>query len=140
MQWLNDALSEIQDILGRQSILVGAMADDLENARLDRDLEKLLSALVQRIAACDGVEAILGSKGEVLMASAGPLIDYVALSEASHGAHWAMEKVANAYELGPIRQTVLVGEHKKLAIFTVGSVNIAIVCSTHIVLAEVLGK
>jgi hypothetical protein len=63
MHWLNDALYEIQDILQRQSVFVGAMADDLETARLDRDLEKLLSALVQRIAACDGIEAILASKG-----------------------------------------------------------------------------
>jgi len=138
MQWLNDALSEIQDILQRQSILVGAMADDLETARLDRDLEKLLSALVQRFATCDGIEAILASKGEVLMASAGPLIDYVALSEASHGAHWAMEKVAKAYDLGAIRQNVLIGEHKKLAMFTVGSVNIAVVCPKDIVLANTL--
>ena len=127
MQWLNDALAEIRDILQRQSVLVGPMADELEEARLDRDLEKLLSALVQRIATSEGVDAVLASKGDVLMASAGPLIDYVALSEASHGAHWAMEKVAKAYELGEIQQTVLVGEEKKLAIFTVGNVNIALV-------------
>jgi hypothetical protein len=138
MHWLNDALYEIQDILQRQSVFVGAMADDLETARLDRDLEKLLSALVQRIAACDGIEAILASKGEVLMASAGPLIDYVALSEASHGAQWAMEKVAKAYDLGAIRQNVLIGEHKKLAMFTVGSVTIAMVCPNDLVLANVL--
>jgi predicted regulator of Ras-like GTPase activity (Roadblock/LC7/MglB family) len=138
MQWLNDALSEIRDILQRQSILVGPMADELEAARLDRDLEKLLSALVQRIATCEGIEAVLASKGEVLMASAGPLIDYVALSEASHGAHWAMEKVAKAYALGEIQQTVLVGDDKKLAMLTIGSVNIAIVSEKDVTLAQSL--
>jgi len=140
MQWLNDALAEIRDILQRQSILTGPMADELESARLDRDLEKLLSALVQRIAASDGVEAVLASKGENLMASAGPLIDYVALSEASYGAHWAMEKVAKAYELGEIQQTVLVGNNKKLAILTIGSVNIALVAQKDIVISTSLAN
>ena len=139
MEWLNDTLIEIQNILQRQSVLVGPMADELESARLDRDLEKLLGALVQRVVACDGVEAVLASKGEVLMASAGPLIDYVALSEASHGAHWAMEKVAKTYELGALQQTVIVGEHKKLAMLIVGSVSVAIVASRDTVLGESLG-
>ncbi len=139
MQWLNDALSEIQNILQRQSVMVGPMADELESARLDRDLEKLLSALVQRIVACDGVEAVLASKGETLMASAGPLIDYVALSEASHGAHWAVEKVAKAYDLGSLQQNVIVGEHKKLAMLMVGDVSIAIVAGRDTVLGDALG-
>ena len=138
MEWLNDTLVEIQNILQRQAVLVGPMADELESARLDRDLEKILSALVQRIVACDGVEAVLASKGEILMASAGPLIDYVALSEASHGAHWATEKVGKAYELGALQQNVIIGEHKKLAMLITGSVSIAIVATRETVLGSSL--
>jgi hypothetical protein len=40
--------------------------------------------------------------------------------------------------LGAIRQNVLIGEHKKLAMFTVGSVTIAMVCPNDLVLANVL--
>ena len=139
MQWLNDAMDEIRDILQRQAVLSGPMSDDLESARLDRDLEKLLSALVGRVAACEGVEAVLATKGESLMASAGPLIDYVALAEALHGAQWAMEKVAKTYELGEIQQTVVVGNAKKLAMLSVGSVSIAMVSNQATVLSDSLG-
>lgn len=139
MQWLTDALDEIREILQRQAVLTGPMSDDLETARLDRDLEKLLGALTGRIAACEGVEVVLATKGESLMASSGPLIDYVALAEAVHAAQWAMEKVANTYELGPIQQTAVIGGQKKLAMLTVGAVNIAIVAEQTTSLSDSLG-
>ncbi|MEC7242662.1 MAG: hypothetical protein VXW32_15630 [Myxococcota bacterium] len=139
MQWLTNALDEIRDILQRQAVLTGPMSDDLESARLDRDLEKLLGALAGRIAACEGVEVVLATKGETLMASSGPLIDYVALAEALHAAQWAMEKVANAYELGPIEQTALIGGQKKLSMLSVGEVSIAMVAEQSTNLSDSLG-
>lgn len=126
MAWLNEALSEVGKILQRQAVLVGPMADELENERLDRELEQLMSALVHRIAADPGVEAVLACKGPSLIASDGPLINYVALSEATHGGRWAMEKVAKTFQLGKINQTVVIGEEKKLAMLSVGEVTISI--------------
>ena len=73
------------------------------------------------------------------MASSGPLIHYVALAEAVHAAQWAMEKVANTYELGPIQQTAVIGGQKKLAMLTVGAVNIAIVAEQTTSLSDSLG-
>jgi|GEM_PF-4805812 len=126
MQWLDDTLKEVGQIIQRQNVLVGAMADELEHARLNKSLEKILSALVHRIAAGDGIELALACRGESLVASDGPLLDYVSLSEATHAGRWAMEKVAKAFELGTLQQTVVVGAEKKLAIITIGDVSLAI--------------
>jgi predicted regulator of Ras-like GTPase activity (Roadblock/LC7/MglB family) len=126
MQWLDDTLKEVGEILQRQAVLVGAMTDDLEHARLNKTLEKILSALVHRISAGEGIELALACRGESLVASDGPLLDYVALSEATHAGRWAMEKVSKAFDLGTIQQTVVIGSEKKLAIITVGDVSLAI--------------
>ena len=48
-------------------------------------------------------------------------------------------KVANAYELGPIRQTAVIGQEKKLAMLTVGAVSIAIVAGQTTNLSDSLG-
>jgi predicted regulator of Ras-like GTPase activity (Roadblock/LC7/MglB family) len=126
MKWLDDTLKEVGDILQRQAVLVGAMTDDLEHARLNKSLEKILGALVHRVATGEGIELALACRGESLVASDGPLLDYVGLSEATHAGRWAMEKVAKAFDLGTIQQTVVVGSEKKLAIITVGDVSLAI--------------
>ena len=105
---------------------------------IDAGIERKVADLVHTLADLDGVVAALACRGEQLLASDGPLIDYVELSEATHAARWALDKVAGSFELGAIFQTVVVGSQKKLVLLGVGSITVALLAPADLSVAEIL--
>jgi len=140
VHWLPEALEEIRDLLKEQSLLVGAMANEDRHTEITTTVDQKVDAIVHRLAAIEEVLCALACRGEHLLTASGPLIDYVALSEAAHAARWAMEKVANAYELGSIDQSLVVGTEQKLAFFGAGEITFAIVSPTGVSLSEALSR
>ena len=140
MHWLPEALDEIRDLLKEQSLLVGAMANEERHGEITTTVDQKVDGIVHRLAAIEEVLCALACRGEHLLTASGPLIDYVALSEAAHAARWALEKVSSTFELGGIEQTVLVGADQKLALFGAGEITFAIVSPTGVSLTEALAR
>lgn len=140
MHWLPEALREIRRMLQEQSLLVGAMANEARSAEITTQVDQQVDAVVQRLSALDEVLCAIACRGEHLVTAHGPLIDYVALSEAAHAARWALEKVSGTFELGGVEQTVLVGAEQKLALFGAGEITFAIVSPTGVSLSEALAR
>ena len=140
MSWLTERMEEILDLLRQQSVLVGPMADDSKHMAIEASIERKVAELVHTLAALDGVVASLACRGEQLLASDGPLIDYVELSEATHAARWALDKVAGSFELGAIFQTVVVGSQQKLILLGIGSITLAILAPADLAVAEILSQ
>lgn len=140
MHWLPTALNEIRELLKEQAVLVGPMSNDERTAMIREELDHKVNDVVNRLAEIEEVLCALACKGEDLITSNGPLIDYVALSQAAHAARWALDKVSETFELGALDQTVVVGTEQKLALFGVGDITFAVVAPTGVSLADALAR
>jgi predicted regulator of Ras-like GTPase activity (Roadblock/LC7/MglB family) len=140
VHWLPEALNEVRELLKEQSLLVGAMANEARSAEITSLVDQQVDEMVLRLSALDEVLCAMACRGEHLVTAHGPLIDYVALSEAAHAARWALEKVSTTFELGGVEQTVLVGAEQKLALFGAGEITFAIVSPTGVSLSEALAR
>ena len=140
MHWLPTALNEIRELLKEQAVSVGPMNNEERATEIREELDRKVNDVVHRLASLDEVLCALACKGESLLTSNGPLIDYAALSEAAHAARWALDKVSDTYELGALDQTVVVGTEQKLALFGVGEITFAVVSPTGVSLADALAR
>jgi len=140
LHWLPTALNEIRELLKEQAVLVGPMSNEERSAAIREELDRKVDDVVNRLADLDEALCALACRGEDLITSNGPLIDYVALSEAAHAARWALDKVSETFELGSLDQTVVVGTEQKLALFGVGELTFAVVAPTGVSLADALAR
>lgn len=120
--------------LAHQVEAVAALAPDGADPDRRRRFLTAITDLVDQVARRDGLDAVFASYDGLLVAAAGALAAETAEPMAAL-AQSTMDPI-HVGLLGPVRQLVLIGAERKLALIRVGPVTLGLISPTAVSLAE----
>ncbi len=143
MHWFDGRLRELGGLANRflqyRQLAASNVAGSAEAARQAREtFVSDLCNLVSDVAERPGVEACFATHEGLLVASAGDSEDFDALAAMSQTCLATATKSPKSLSIGPMKQMVIVGEHRKLALFTIGDMALGVLGLSTTVLSEAL--
>ena len=137
MHWLNDRIGEVDELAHR--MLLTKATDSMGSAAVARRaFLQEVTKLAAQIAAREGVTACVVAHDGLVLARSGRRIDEEAVAATGGLALLQAQRAGRDLSLGAVRQIVLIGDENKLALFSVGTLTVAVLAPGEVNLASAL--
>ncbi len=103
-------------------------------------LRRLVRGLVEEVAGLPGINACFACHDGLVLEAAGAGTNFEALSAMAQSFSSVGGKAADTLELGEVRQLLLIGQKRKLALLIAGSLSIGVLCPEEMHLASILAR
>ena len=145
MHWLAEQIESLHELRNRHrqyrelsaKNVAGADAAEKQSREAFRDQ---LRELVESISGREGVDACFASHEGLLVESSEADEEFEALAAMAQGSIEAGMDASDSLDLGELRQMVIVGKKKKLALFWIGQITLGILSPVETHLGQVLSS
>lgn len=136
--WLSAELGHVRSLAG--AFAAAREADDGGSKAARERYLSALNTLVEQIAAHPGVTSAFCAHQGLPLAAAGEAAEAELLAAMAEWCLVPAVGAARSLELGELRQMVISGERRKLALLQVGEISLGVLCPSEVNLAALLAE
>ena len=145
MHWLAEHIESLHELANRHSqyrelsakkVAGSEAAEKQARSAFRTELRELIKSIAEK----KGIDACFASHEGLLVDSSGDAGEFEALAAIAQGSIEAGAAASSSLQLGKLRQMVIVGDEKKLALFWIGQIALGILCPVETHLAQQLSN